>query len=335
MSRIELRGLRANLPIGAMAAFGCLRICQRLPEFRESKLAWESGGGADFAVLVTPRESSPAALVSALLEDVKGAAERHELTWRDQIKTASSGEFRAETQKALQAATAQNREAADWFAAFGSELENGKDGKIESTPFDMSVARQRFLADAAKLARGLADDGFDSYNEALFGPWKYKDDQHSLGWDPTTIKLGAFTYKAPTAMANSGVRAAVWLAFESVPLFPCFYSSGLQVRAFVRSRREYAFYWPIWRAPIGLEVLGSLLGVTPPTVEEGPAELAAQGVTAVYKPLRLDPRIRHRAELAARGVTAVYRSERFKPNKYLFSFRTPELVFAGAVAAVA
>ena len=309
MSRIELKGLRANLPIGAMAAFGCLRVCQRLEEFQGSKVAWEGGGGADFAVLITPRESSPAALVSALLEDLKGAAERHELTWRDQIKTASSGEFQGEARKALQAAKASNREAADWFAAFGCELEVGKDGKIESTPFDMSVARQRFLADAVKLARGLADDGFDSYNEALFGPWKYEDDQHSLGWDPTTLKLGAFTYKAPTAMANAGVRATVWLAFESLPLFPCFYASGLEVRGFLHSRREYAFYWPVWRPPIGPEVLGSLLGLVPAAIAENPTELEA------------------------RGVTAVYRSERFKPNKYLFSFRTPELVFGGAAAA--
>jgi hypothetical protein len=35
-------------------------------------------------------------------------------------------------------------------------------------------------------------------------------------------------------------------------------------------------------------------------------------------------------ELAARGVTAIYRSARFKPNKYLASFRSPELAY-GAV----
>jgi hypothetical protein len=123
------------------------------------------------------------------------------------------------------------------------------------------------------------------------------------------MKLGAFTYKAPAGMVNAGVRAAVWLAFESLPLFPCFYESGLEVRGFLHSRREYAFYWPVWRPPIDLEVLGSLLGLVPAAIAENPAALDA------------------------RGVTAVYRSERFKPNKYLFSFRTPELVLGGTAAA--
>src|SRR5205085_596221 len=110
----------------------------------------------------------------------------------------------------VERSTAQDREAADWFAAFGTELLVDKDGRIESTPFDMSVARQKFLADARRLAAGLAEgnvgrrgkSAIAAYEEGLFGPWEYNDDQHSLGWDPSTMKLGAFTYKAPTSMAN-------------------------------------------------------------------------------------------------------------------------------------
>ena len=147
----------------------------------------------------------------------------------------------------------------------------------------------------------------EAYTEALYGPWTYSDDQHSLGWDPTTMKLGAFSYKEPTAMANSGVRAAVWLAFESLPLFPCFFSDRLEVRAFQYRAREFALCWPTWRSPISLETLVSLLGWSGLTEDT--------------------PRA---ADLRARGITALYRSARFKPNKYLASFRTPELVYGGA-----
>jgi hypothetical protein len=61
-----------------------------------------------------------------------------------------------------------------------------------------------------------------------------EDRQHSFGWDPSTVKLGAFTWKAPTALANTGVRATVWLAFEDLPLFPTSTSwrRRLQTRAF-------------------------------------------------------------------------------------------------------
>jgi hypothetical protein len=300
--------------MGAMAAFGVLRVCQRLPGLEGSKLAWKAGGGGDFAVLWAPGQTTPEALVEALVTDVKYAAARDELNGEEQIKTQGPVEFRKRAEAALEAG---EWETAEWFAAFGSELVCGRDEKIDATPFDMSVARQKFLADARKLAAGLGEDkpgrntksAGESYREALFGPWKYEDDQHSLGWDPSTMKLGAFTYKAPTSMANAGVRAAVWLAFESLPLFPCFADSWgrLQVRAFRHDRRDFTLCWPVWRPPISLETLGSLLGW--------------EGLVEDTIPL---------AELAARGVTAVYRSERFKPNKYLSSFRAAELA-AGAV----
>jgi hypothetical protein len=316
MTSIELTGLKADVPLGAMASFGVLRVCQRLPGFAGSKLAWAAGGGGDYPVLWTPGEKTQEELIHALIEDVKKAAKREELK-SEQIKTATPDEFRTRAKKALDTGAFAT---ADWFAAFGSELVCGRDEKIESTPFDMSVARQKFLADARKLAAGLAEDhsgrnaksAVESYREALFGPWKYEDDQHSLGWDPSTMKLGAFTYKAPTSMANAGVRAAVWLAFESLPLFPCFagLKGNLQVRGFRREGRDYTFCWPVWRPAISPETLGSLLG---------------------WEGLVNDPLLA--AELAARGVAAVYRSERFKPNKYLLCFRAAELAAGSSGAA--
>jgi len=312
MNPIELTGLRADLPIGAMAAFGCLRVCQCLPELRGAKLAWAAD--SVHAVLWTPAETSREELVALLMKDVRKAESRDELKWSEQIKTASRDEFRKHAKKALDGATRGDHEAADWFSAFGSELVLDREGRIEATPFDMSVARQKFLADARRLAAGLSESAgrngksaTDAYTEALFGPWRYADDQHSLGWDPTTMKLGAFTYKAPTSMANSGVRAAVWLAFESLPLFPCFCSGGLQLPAFRHARRKFTLCWPVWRAPISLDTLKCLLGWAALTEDSAPDE-----------------------ELTARGVTALYRSARFKPNKYLANFRTPELAFGGA-----
>jgi hypothetical protein len=181
----------------------------------------------------------------------------------------------------------------------------------------MSGGPQKFLASVRELAGSLSEDkpgkkaksAAVSYREALFGRWRYKDDQHSLGWDPSTIKLGAFTSDAPTSMKNTGVRAAVWLAFESLPLFPCFAGphGKLQVRAFRHDRRDFTLCWPVWRPAISIETLKSLLGW------EG---LVRDTIPAT--------------ELAARGVTAVYRSERFKTNKYYWSFRAAELA-AGTV----
>jgi hypothetical protein len=252
------------------------------------------------------------------VEDVGKARERGALAWSEQIKTATPEEFREHARAAVSRATRAEREEADWFAAFGSELALGRDGKIESTPFDMSAANQKFLAGAKRLAASLAEKQpgkkgrgpEEAYSEALFGPWRYEDHQHSWGWDPSTMKLGAFTYKAPTSMPNSGVRAAVWLAFESLPLFPCSYSGGLQVAGLRRRGREFVLSWPVWRAPISMDTLRSLLGS--PALAKDPVD---------------------GAELSARGVTAVYRSARCKQTDYFASFRAPELVFGGVAGA--
>ena len=306
MSRIELTGLPGDLPIGAMAAFGVLRICSRSAGISDAKLCWSGSDGDYRAALLTANEVSADDLVGALIEDVQGEPE---LPPWEQVKTIGAEDFHRETHDSARHGSATDHERADWMAALGSELATD-DGNVVSTPFDMSVARQKFLLDAVRLAAALssgkggrAGSVKDDYKEALFGPWRYQDDQHSLGWDPTTMKFGAFTHKAPPGMANSGVRAAIWLAFESLPLFPCFYARGLQTRGFIQKGRDAELRWPIWRPPIDLHELATLLGWV-----------------ALYQ------RGLSREELGARGVTAVYRAERFKPNKYMVTFRMPELV---------
>lgn len=316
MNDIELTGLHADSPIGAMAAFGCLRVCQRGEEFRGAKLGWKAAGGSFVAVLQPAHPRAKEQLVAALVADVKTAATRMELTWRSKLKALEPKEFRGASETVLQDATARHRETADWFSAFGSDGALDRDEKIDATPLDMTGGPQEFLAGALELASKLsaapvgrrnAKTGEQAFHEALFGPWKYGDDQHSLGWDPATVKLGAFTYKAPTKMANSGVMAAVWLAFESIPLFPCFAVHGrLEARSFSRKRSEFTLWWPVWPEPISLDRVSFLLG--------------------------LDLDEAKRTKLAARGVIAIYRSRRFNLNKYYSSFRAPELAFGGTGA---
>src|SRR5947209_16428996 len=104
MYPIELTGLRADLPIGAMAAFGCLRICDRMAQWRGSKLSWTQSGGGFQATLWAPQERKPDELVAALIADVAGAVDRPELSWAEQIKTADPELFVRNAERALAAA---------------------------------------------------------------------------------------------------------------------------------------------------------------------------------------------------------------------------------------
>ena len=307
MGEIRLTGLKSGVPIGFMAALGTFRHVMEMPELGEVKLFWTPYAAQWCAALSIDGEVSEDSLARSLAERVKSMAERPELQWSNAVKDASREKYVHAASKALEHITPEDHGLADWFAAFGNELVNSESGTIESTPFDMTVARQQFLADAAWLHKelGTADKkkgdqrNIASFHEALFEEWKYADDQHSLGWDPGTILLGAFTSKAPTAMRKAGVRALVWLAMESLPLMPCVFDRGLATRGFRRQGRKQFLRWPVWETPLSLACIGTLLS-------------QVIGMDA--------------GERRTRGIAGAYESQIYKPNKYLTSFQQPTLL---------
>ncbi len=269
MSTIELTGLRADLPIGAMAAFGILRITTLARRLGSCRLGWAQGPVGYHPVLETQAETSTDDLIILLVGSVREVQDREALKWTEQLKGETPEKFRDIARGILQKTCLNSREDSEWMSAIANEL-IADDEKIEPTPFDMSVARQKFPGDAMKLASvlSMSDQGHrrkgshEEFREALFGPWLYEDDQHSFGWDPSTVKLGAFTFKAPTKMMNSGVRAAVWLAFESVPFLPVLAQRRKQrTRAFIQKGRNVVFCSPIWSPFITLYELECLLSI--------------------------------------------------------------------------
>jgi hypothetical protein len=96
-------------------------------------------------------------------------------------------------------------------------------------------------------------------------------------------------------MNKAGVRAAVWLAMEALPFFPCMYSGGLATTGFHKEKRKQYFEWPIWTSPLSIASVRVLLEQTPRLLADD--------------------------EWHARGVAAIYSSEIYKPNKYLSSFQ--------------
>jgi hypothetical protein len=249
-------------------------------------------------VLQTGTPVSARDLVSLLVNRHRACPARPELSWADNIKTLP-GQFQAVARQAVDQATPDQREYADFLAAFACDLVTNPKGELEPTAFYMTSGRQEFLKEVRSLA-GRVSSGIplgrrrktpeELYQEALFGPWKYEDPQHSLGWDPSTERLHALRAKSPTKEPSQGVSAAVWLAFEALPLFPCFLSEGgLATRGFSQDGQGTVFSWPIWTEPATLAAVRSLLAITDLTKERPPL-----------------------GELRERGVAAVYRSERYK-----------------------
>jgi hypothetical protein len=283
---IELPGLRGHHPLGFRAACGLLRSCMGYSDLGRIKLAWTGaqGNGYFIAVLFAERKLDIPTLTQALNWQCKQTWESPAFTWSSKI------DDREKYRKAAQCQLDQKRDSksADALmalAALASDVVVNK-GSLRSTMLDLTSGNQRFLGSVLDLAgRPAKSNGRpdhlseDAVHEALLGPWRYRDDHHALGWDPDTQRLHALRHKLPEKDTESrSVRAAVFLATQALPLFPCFaVDRNLYTTGFHRDNGEDWFSWPIWRDPISLDTLRSLLA------HPFTADLQRLGVELVYR----------------------------------------------------
>src|SRR5262249_29624982 len=110
-----------------------------------------------------------------------------------------------------------SRRYADFLTAFACEVQSPDDEKLMPTDFYMTSGQQEFPEEARKVAERLATgikiggqekNSSEMFREALFGPWKYEDRQHSLGWDPSTERLHALRATRTKPSDTAGVTAA-------------------------------------------------------------------------------------------------------------------------------
>jgi hypothetical protein len=242
VGEIVLTGLKVNTPIGAMAAFGLLRLN---PNWH---LSWKQL----CAVVTAEEEIAPDAIVQHLADKARARCDdRYEFQWSEtgKLREADPEKWRAAVRTGQ--ARKEGREQLDWLAALGVPVTK----EFARSPFDFTSGSQSFLMELANLPGRVTKE---SVREALFGPWLYNDSTHSLGWDPAMMRGGAFTAEQPRENKRKrGVTAAVWLASESLPLFPCFVNERGMLTA--RGWTEREFRWPLWETPISLGALVSLL----------------------------------------------------------------------------
>ncbi len=296
MSEMLLKGLTGSSPLGALAAFGLLRCCEELDGFSGARLGWKAPDW--FAVLETNQPTHPEGLIASLVLRQKQRPLWRELNWADTLKTDRGGLLDAigEAKEDLQEG---RRSYADFLTAFACELWTDENDRLEPTAFYMTSGQQKFLKEArtlaGKVARGIGvgrrkKTPEDVFREALFGPWRYEDPQHSLGLDPSAERLHALRARSPTKEPSTGVAGAVWLAFEALPLFPCFISggrletTGFHTRGATRQERITHLTWPLWSHRVPLGTVRSLLGLEELTQDNPPVwELRERGIDVVFR----------------------------------------------------
>jgi hypothetical protein len=290
VSTFDMPGLLAHQPLGFLAACGLLRSLTEWREFGWTKLSWkkDAGGEGRNAVIDSERVLDIDGVTQVLLCRSKQQRDSAALTWSTKIDDRAK--YRRAARQAIRAlaealAGRRRRDDVDMLAALASDLVDDG-GKLRSTAFDLTSGNQRILqsirvlAGKPETAKGRPDPlTLDAVEEALIGPWKYQDTHHSLGWDPSAQRLHALRGKLPEKdKENRSVRAAVFLASQALPLFPCFsVRRRLRTTGFHEFDDDDWFAWPVWTEPISLDTLRSLLA------HPFSADLRERGVDIVYR----------------------------------------------------
>jgi hypothetical protein len=262
-----------------------------MPDMADARLRWREDDLV--AVLSATPPLTDDELINKLVETQAGRAAAPEFNWADDIRTEP------DLFKKASKAT-QDRRVQGFLSSFACDL--ALDGKknLKPSAFHMTSGQQRFLEKVRELAaslepkdvvskkRGKAKAPAEAMREALFGPWQYEDEFHAFGWDPNAERLHALQSKSPTSESPRSVRGAVWLAVEALPLFPCCVADGaLQTRAFSRHEGKTYFTWPLWRQPLSLDVVRSLVALKELTLPEPKLDdLRARGIFAVFRARR-------------------------------------------------
>ena len=289
---VVLKGLDGGNPLAFLAAVGTLRTVVSANAEGGWRMKWRDKGGMWSPVLVAHEAPNADRLVELLVAALRcGPTPEFDIA---ENLNFSPADFKRVAAEAQLLASPREHRYADFVAAYGSEAVTTHDRKsIQDTALrTMSGAgHQHFLGTMKQL---LEKTEAAHLHQALFETWDYADDRLGLRWDPEEDRRHALRWAKPSGEAPRTMWGANRLAVEALPLFPTAPSGRrLATTGFSMLDGRVLFSWPIWDAPLNLDVVRSLLALS-----------------AIQDP---EP---DRAVLHSMGVRDVYRSQRVTVGKY-------------------
>lgn len=287
MSSIVFRGIEGSNPLGFLAALGTLRLADLVWRNQGVQLRWIRDGGWRPELSGLPIKDGVE--FCRVLHEQALWAPLDAFSALGKNLTVTRNVFGEVVRSVAAHTRGEDRRAADFVAAFGSDVIEDRDNdRIEYTElcFITGSGHQHFLG----TARGLAkSSGPEHLSEALFGPWRYADKGLSMRWDPDDAKEYALRWDNPSGPGVFSVWGANRLAFEALPLFPTVPSGRrLQTTGFQRRNRAHEFTWPLWTQAAGVDTVRSLLSLRD-LENEAPdrVQLNAMGIDEVFRVQRV------------------------------------------------
>ncbi|WP_116808704.1 type I-G CRISPR-associated protein, Cas3-extension family [Steroidobacter cummioxidans] len=256
MKSLTLSALIGSHPLGALASFGLLRLVSAIDPL--AKLAFVQRDDW-IASLESSVVTDEAKLIEVLSHWLKTNDLDEALGWATDVRMERSAYVKA-LDKAITASPSVRSEFLSSLVADGAV--DTQKGLVKPSAFYMVSGQQSFLGGLREILAQARTSPEAIFQEAVFGPWRYRVRSHSLGWDPNTERLHALRSFAPTSEKPSCIAGAVLLAFWALPTMPAMSNEGRpQTIGFARRGRDQYFCWPIFSKPIDAPELTTLLQV--------------------------------------------------------------------------
>lgn len=301
---VELTGLPIASPIGFMAALGLLRVCAQ-DHGLDVRLSWSPSHARLHGI-------AAGSLAQLLAEHMRGRSKAPEFNFEVTDEKGKRGPvmhlrgIAPADYRAAVAAFRGDERALGFLAGFATDAVVNDKGFVARNRLDFSSGQQKLVGAFRELAAAL-DPALQSpkplplasrIDRALFGgPY---EEQHTFGWDPSSLMTHAHLSAAPTDSATPGQPMTVWLAVEALPLHPVVPVGPRRARTAGFAGTQ-AYVWPQWTEPLTLPEVALLRQRPVASLEQLPGVMAvwSSAVTSVGKYGFLRPAARTRSVATA------------------------------------
>lgn len=281
MSRIELPGLIGSHPLGALAAFGLLRVLGE----RDANARLLFVERDDWVAAIETTMAAADEITRYLDDWIIHRAPKVLACFGDEDVRVLPDRFHGVLRSSV-IGEAQDAELTSFLVGLAADgAEDNSKHLVKPSPFYMASGKQNLLDTLRRIHTHLKKAG--CWEEALVGPWSYRTTEWSAGWDPGTERMHALRHQAPTKDGTQCVAGAVWLGFEALPLFPSFSKAGrVQTVGWIERDRMDHWRWALPATPVSLGTLRVLMASAELVTSDRQARRPREGVGAIYESMR-------------------------------------------------
>jgi hypothetical protein len=251
-------------PLGFLAALGLLRIvpCAKLGfsddgSFRAFVDGLGGGDGELAKLIVVDAQASASESAPWRFTYTKAATKKQGPQKVADLKPPPD-DFKKFLATCVEAWLKGNDEAADYAAAYGTDVAVDNKGNTKPTAFHFTAANQTFLGAVEEIRSSVSQEWVET---SLFKGRGGRPGSN-LRWDPGAERNWALMANNPNDNGTRVDAPLEWLAFRSLPLLPSFPRGSKIITTGVVGRGDdMTFTWPLWSTPVSLMTTHSVLQV--------------------------------------------------------------------------